>query len=124
VTTILDIDSTDDGDDIVFSGNVCVGGWHSTQGAVHIGGAVERILVEGNIFSQRNATGLVAVRVVDGAGTSGFIVNNRIDIQQSGTASTSGITFSGNTFHHVKCCENYTVDESGRSGIISPVVAT
>lgn len=126
VTTCIDLNGASDGNNIVIDGNVMIGGWHATRGAIRIAGAIKNLLVTGNRITQLflGATSVTCIAVSDVAST-GMIEGNRMTVQNNGVAVNQGIVFAGVTTTTMMCNENYLADEPGKSGVLSPaVVAT
>lgn len=122
VTIAVDIAGVSN--DARICGNVMVGGWHASNGAINIAAAAKRVLVEGNTIANLFAAVTTAIRVADVAST-GVLARNLMTVENNGTAANQGIVFAGTTNTKIKCLQNFTSDEAGKSGVLSPAaVAT
>ncbi len=94
-----------------------------TVGIIQVGNACLSLLIAGNSLNQRRATGAAAIRFADVV-SSGVCAYNTIGLQADGVASATGISIAGVANLLVRFFENYNSDEVGRSGVLTPVVAT
>jgi hypothetical protein len=93
------------------------------NGLIHITAAAKGIhIVGGTIYNTHTSS--TACIAVDDVAADGVIAGVRMATLNNGTANAQGIVFTGTTAT-IRCFENYSSDESRRSGALAPaVVAT
>lgn len=96
----------------------------TTNGMINIATAVTDIKVIGNMLHNSTAASTTTVAVADVAST-GLIADNYSSVENNGVAANQGVVFAGVTTTKIRCFQNFTSDEPGKSGALAPaVVAT
>jgi hypothetical protein len=121
VTTAVLIDGAF-GADSVIADNIFMGGWHASQGAIRVGGAVKRIAILrnqlANLFTG-SPNGRVLIDVQDAAST-GIIDGNTCYIEHDGITQDFGIVYAGTSSTKLRCGRNYVADAPERAAILVP----
>ena len=79
-------------------------------------------LVRRNTITNRKAASTACIDVGDGDASSGVIAYNYLATLNNGVATAQGLIFDGATTQNMRCFENYSVDEPGKSGVLTPAV--
>jgi hypothetical protein len=81
--------------------------------------AATNVRILRNILHNSHASSSATISWTDVAAT-GFIDGNRSLLMADGVAASTGIVLAGVTNNRLKCGVNYTTDEPGKSGVLSP----
>lgn len=103
-----------------FRRNYGSGGPSGANGLLRFAAAATNILVDENALENTLAGANSTAVFVGFAGLTGQFPWNSLSVQNNGTASAQGIIVPGNTRGN----QTYTSDEAGKSGMLSPGVAT
>lgn len=111
-------------DQVVIAGNRMQFGVavSTTHGLITLSGAATNILVAGNYLAN-NVASTCTIAVADVA-SSGVLCDNYSSVLTNGTAANIGIIFAGTGSTVIRCFQNFTSDEPGKSGALAPGVAS
>lgn len=98
--------------------NTFYGGTAAATGQVEFTAAATNCRIIGNSFLNMFATS--TANLVGFAGVTGLVLYNSLGVGNNGVSSAQGITVPGNWL----CFQNFSADEAGKSGLLSPVVVT
>lgn len=101
-----------------FLRNTFYGGTAAATGQLEFTAAATNSRIIGNTMLNMFATS--TANIVGFAGVTGLVLYNSLGVGNNGVSSAQGITVPGNWL----CFQNFSADEAGRSGLLSPVVVT
>lgn len=99
-------------------GNDFFGGTAAGTGLIEATAAPTNVRIIGNYMQNMFATSTSCLVLI--AATTGIVAYNSWAVGNDGVSSAQGLTVPGN----VRCFQNFSADEAGKSGLLSPVVVT
>lgn len=109
-------------DDIIIAHNMIQASATAGNGFIAVDAAVTNLLIAHNLIVNDHTASTVCIGVADVA-SSGLIAYNAVSTVNNGVAASQGIVFAGTTTTTIKCVENYSIDEPGKSGVLAPAAA-
>lgn len=110
-------------DQVKICDNVMVASATAGNGLIRVSGAATNILIARNIITNTHTASTACIAIADVA-SSGMVADNRGSNLNNGTANAQGVVFAGVGTTTVKAAQNYFSDEPGKSGVLTPAVAT
>ena len=108
--------------DLVVAGNMAVLSATAGNGIVNVTVASKRVVITGNLFYNTHTSSTACIAVGNVA-ADGVIAHNACATVNDGTAANQGVVIGAAAT--VRCFENYSSDEAGKSGVLAPAaVAT
>lgn len=95
----------------------------AANGLVHVTAAATALLVAGNYMYNTHTASTACIKIDDVA-SDGMIADNHVANVNDGTAAAQGVVFAGTTNTTVKCTQNFSVDEKGKSGVLAPAAVS
>lgn len=111
-------------DQVTIAGCEMVASATAANGLIHVTAAATAVKILWNTLQNSHTSSTACIKIDDVAST-GIIAGNICATENDGTASAQGVVFAGTTNTTIKCAQNYSVDEKGKSGVLAPAaVAT
>jgi hypothetical protein len=98
--------------------NDIYGGTAAATGLIEASAAPTNVRIVANHLNNMFATGTSVIVLI--ANSTGVVAYNSLSVTNNGTAANQGITVPG----AVRCFQNFCSDEDGKSGVITPGVAS
>lgn len=117
VTDLIKVVGGTTPDDLVIANNIAIASATAANGLIHVTVACKRLAILNNVLYNTH-TASSATIAFDAVAADGMVHGNASGVINNGTAASSGFVPGGSAT--VKGGQNWTSDESGRNGALSP----